>query len=101
MSTRRTFLQQAGLMASAAYIQPSVLFMKKYKLGLQLFSIRDAIAKDVRTTMQQVAGYGYEEVETYGFDKRYWGVEPKTAKQILDDSGFGLGLTPACDFRII
>ena len=86
MSTRRTFLQQAGQLAFAAYIKPSALFTKQYKLGLQLYSIREAIAKDVRTTMQQIASYGYEEVETYGFDKRYWGVEPKTAKQILDDN---------------
>ena len=74
------------MMASATLVQPSFLFKKKFKLGLQLYTIRDAIAKDVRTTMKQIAGYGYEEVETYGFNKGYWGLESKVAKQILDEN---------------
>jgi sugar phosphate isomerase/epimerase len=83
---RRVFLKQTGMMASATLVQPSFLFKKKFKLGLQLYTIRDAIAKDVRTTMKQIAGYGYEEVETYGFNKGYWGLESKVAKQILDEN---------------
>jgi sugar phosphate isomerase/epimerase len=86
MSTRRAFLKQAGLITSVAYVNPSLLFKKNYKLGLQLYSIRDAIAKDVRTTMKQIAGFGYQVVETYGFNKGYWGLDAKTAKQILDDN---------------
>ncbi len=86
MPTRRTFLKQAGLLTSFAYINPSSLFEVKYKLGLQLYSIRDAIAKDVRATMNQIAGFGYEEVETYGFNKGYWGLDAKTAKKVLDDN---------------
>ncbi|MET3878766.1 sugar phosphate isomerase/epimerase [Chitinophaga sp. OAE865] len=86
MSTRRTFLKQAGLITSAAWINPPSFFNTKYKLGLQLYTIRDAIEKDVRAAMKQIAGYGYEEVETYGFNKHYWGFDPKTAKQILDDN---------------
>ena len=83
---RRAFLKQAGITASATLVQPSFLFKKRFKLGLQLYTIRDAIAKDVKTTMKQIAGYGYEEVETYGFNKGYWGLEPKVAKQILDEN---------------
>lgn len=86
MGDRRTFLKQAGLLTSAAWMNLSFSGDKKYKLGLQLYSIRDAIARDVRSTMQQIASFGYEEVETYGFDKHYWGVEPKVARQILDDN---------------
>ena len=74
------------MLASAILVQPSFLFRKKFKLGLQLYTIRDAIAKDVRTTMKQIAGYGYEEVETYGFNKGYWGLDTKVAKQILDEN---------------
>jgi sugar phosphate isomerase/epimerase len=83
---RRVFIKQTGVLASATLVQPSFLFKGKFKLGLQLYTIRDAIAKDVRTTMKQIAGYGYEEVETYGFNKGYWGLEPKVAKQILDEN---------------
>jgi sugar phosphate isomerase/epimerase len=83
---RRVFIKQTGVLASATLVQPSFLFKGKFKLGLQLYTIRDAIGKDVRTTMKQIAGYGYEEVETYGFNKGYWGLEPKVAKQILDEN---------------
>ena len=89
MTTRRTFLQQTGLLTSAILLNPPFLFNRKYKLGLQLYTIRDAMAKDVRNTLRQVASFGYEEVETYGFNygsnKNYWGYAPKVARQILDD----------------
>lgn len=83
---RRTFLKQAGLMTSFALVRPSVLFKENFKLGLQLYSIRDAIATDVRKAFKQIEGFGYEEVETYGFNKGYWGLDSKTAKQLLDDN---------------
>lgn len=83
---RRTFLKQTGLMTSFAFVHPSILFGEKFKLGLQLYTIHDAIAADVRKALKQIAGFGYEEVETYGFNKGYWGLESKVAKQLLDDN---------------
>ena len=83
---RRTYLKQAGLMTSFAFVRPSVLFKEKFKLALQLYTIRDAIATDVRKAFKQIADFGYEEVETYGFNKGYWGFDSKTAKQLLDDN---------------
>ena len=83
---RRTFLKQAGLMTSFALVHPSTLFKEKFKLGLQLYTIRDAIATDVRKALKQISGFGYEEVETYGFNKGYWGMESKVVKQLLDDN---------------
>lgn len=90
MSTRRTFLKQSVVLAAAACIRPNVLFTDNYKLGLQLYTIRDAIAKDLRGTLKQISAYGYQEVETYGFNygdnKYYWGQEPKIARKILEES---------------
>jgi sugar phosphate isomerase/epimerase len=63
----------------------------KFKLGLQLFTIREAMAKDLRATFQRIVEFGYQEVETYGFNygnnKYYWGLEPKQASQLLSDCG--------------
>lgn len=92
MSSRRIFLKQAG-MASTVVAMPaafSLLSIKpKFKLGLQLYTIRAAMEKDLRSTLMQVASFGYEEVETYGFNygnnKYYWGLAPKQARQLLDD----------------
>ena len=83
---RRTFLKQTGLMTSFALVNPSIVFKEKFKLGLQLYTIRDAISTDVRKAFKQISGFGYEEVETYGFNKGYWGLESKVAKQLLDDN---------------
>ena len=83
---RRTFLKQTGLMTSFALVHPSIIFKEKFKLGLQLYTIRDAITTDVRKAFKQISGFGYEEVETYGFNKGYWGLESKVAKQLLDDN---------------
>ena len=44
--------------------------MKKFKLGLQLYSVRDEMAKDFEGTLKKVSEMGYEYVEFAGyFDK--------------------------------
>jgi hypothetical protein len=50
---------------------PSLIFANakpKFKLGLQLYTIREAMEKDLRATLTRVSGFGYQEVETYGFN---------------------------------
>jgi len=74
-------------LATASLVAPSFLIKKKYKLGLQLYSIREAMARDLKATLKQVAAYGYEEVEIYGFsDKKYYKLQPSVFKSILDDN---------------
>lgn len=94
LQSRRYFLQQAGSLATSALMFPSPLqrsASNKFKLGLQLFTIREAMAKDLRATFQRIVEFGYQEVETYGFNygnnKYYWGLEPKQASQLLSDCG--------------
>lgn len=69
MSTRRTFLKQAGLLTPAAFALPNVLMaeMKTTNVGLQLYTLRDLVSKDPRKTVEQVAAAGYKELELYGF----------------------------------
>lgn len=92
--SRRTFLKQAGLFSASAMLLPSELTAStkdKFKLGLQLYTIREAMAKDLRGTFKQIAAMGYQEVEIYGFNygnnKYYWGLEPKDAGKLLSDCG--------------
>ncbi len=94
LQSRRNFLQQAGSLATSALMFPSALqrnASNKFKLGLQLFTIREAMAKDLRGTFKRIVEFGYQEVETYGFNygnnKYYWGLEPKEASQLLSDCG--------------
>ena len=55
-------------------------------MGLQLFTLRAAMAQDVAGTLKRIAAMGYEEVETYGFDDgaiRYYGMDAKAFRQML------------------
>jgi sugar phosphate isomerase/epimerase len=88
MITRRTFLQQAGAFASAAVVVPLPQRRAPYKMGLQLFTVRAALARDVEGTLKYIAGLGYEEVETYGFDPQamgYYGLPAKAFAERLRD----------------
>ena len=53
------------------------------KYGLQLYSVRDAMEKDVRSTLARVAQIGYTSVEFAGF----FGVDAHTMKNWLDEFG--------------
>lgn len=59
------------------------------KIGLQLYTLRNEIAKDLEGTLKKVAEIGYKEVELYGYsDGKFFGKTPKEFKAIL--KGFGL-----------
>jgi sugar phosphate isomerase/epimerase len=88
MISRRTFLHQAGAFASAALATPLSQTRPRYKMGLQLYTVRAALARDVDGTLKHIAGLGYEEVETYGFDPQgigYYGLPAKAFAQRLRD----------------
>lgn len=91
MSNRRHFLKQAGIITTAAWLSPAWAAAApfSYKLGLQLYSLNNEMKKDPKGTLQQVASFGYREVETYGFNhgnnQFYWGMAPKDFRQLLDD----------------
>jgi sugar phosphate isomerase/epimerase len=60
----------------------------KYKMGLQLFTVRGPLAQDVTGTIQKVAAIGYQDCETYGYDpgqKQYYGLPTSSFKQLLAD----------------
>lgn len=54
--------------------------MKKFKIGLQLFSIRDAMEKDMDAALKTVKDMGYDYVEFAG----YFGKSSAEVKAILD-----------------
>jgi sugar phosphate isomerase/epimerase len=91
MMTRRTFIQHAGALASAAVALPAAQAQPRYKLGLQLYTMRAAMARDVDDTLKRVAAMGYQEVETYGFDPqglRFYGLPAATFAEKLKSYGF-------------
>ncbi len=70
--SRRRFLAGGTMAATAALISPRLLHAATANpaIGLQLFSVREALAKDYAGALKQVAAIGYREVEAAGFYKR-------------------------------
>jgi sugar phosphate isomerase/epimerase len=89
--SRRDFLQAVALTTATLTTLPA--FSKnrapKYKMGLQLFTIRDAMASDLKNTLKKVSELGYQDTETYGFDpanKKYYGLNAVDFKKLMEDN---------------
>jgi len=88
---RRSFLQTSGYLGMVSSIGCATLKPMKtsqYKLGYQLYSVRDAMALDPVKTLKSLKVMGYEDFELYGFDHEqgtYYGFAPKDFKKVLDD----------------
>jgi sugar phosphate isomerase/epimerase len=86
---RRDFLTTLGASAAAIAV-PGVAaaarlpnLVAPQPIGLQLYTVRDLMQRDVEYTLRQVAAIGYREVEFAGlFDK-----EPKKVRGMLDKLG--------------
>jgi sugar phosphate isomerase/epimerase len=90
MTTRRDFLTQAGLLSAGLMIAPQLLSAKGTKVvGLQLYSLRDQLPKDVKGVIAKVAAAGYKEVETFGYSKQngFWGLDAKAFSSLLKANG--------------
>lgn len=90
MNSRRTFIKQTGLLAAGALLAPSLAFKPAKKtVGIQLYTLRDQLPKDVKGVIRKVAEAGYKEVETYGYSikDKFWGLDPKAFKSLLNENG--------------
>lgn len=86
---RRSFIKNT---AKATIIAPLAynfdLNKPKYKMGYQLFSIRDQMAIDPINTLKSLKKMGYQDFEIYGFDNEkqmYYGLKSSEFKKVLDD----------------
>jgi sugar phosphate isomerase/epimerase len=88
---RRKFIEKSGIIGFAAFLPVSYLSAidnPKYKMGYQLYSIRDQMAIDPLNTLKFLKKIGYQDFEAYGFDNEkgmYYGYKSSEFKQILDD----------------
>jgi len=89
--SRRTFLKTSALTIAATAIGSRYLFAvgkKNDTLGLQLYSVRDDMAKDPIGTLKQLSAMGYKYVEHAGYsDRKFYGIPAKEFKTHLDDLG--------------
>lgn len=92
---RRDFVKTSTL-GSLAILTSSCMnanSSSNYKLGYQLFSIRDRMAVDPLDTLKQLQSVGYQDFEIYGYNPEkndIYGFTPKAFKTVLDDLGLSV-----------
>lgn len=92
---RRVFIKRSAVASAAIAIFPSCVTSSTGsdipEIGVQLYTVRDAMAKDPRGTLEQVAKIGYKKIETAGYsDGKVYGFVGKEFKSFLDDLGLKL-----------
>jgi len=95
MKNRRSFLKTSaagalGLMALSPLgcVSAANNDKKNFGVGLQLYSIRDAIAADMPGSLKKVAELGYKYVELASYaDGKFYGLDPIEFRNIVDDLG--------------
>ena len=71
---------------------------KKTDIGVQLYTVRDAMAKDLNGTLSKVAATGYTTVEgTYGGAQGFYGMAPKEFAALLKTTGLAM---PSAHYRL-
>lgn len=84
-SSRRTFLKASGAVAAAACVSAGRLAAKALRApaGLQIYSVRDQLAKDLDGTLAKVRAAGYTVVEAAG----YYGRTATEFRKSMDQAG--------------
>lgn len=98
--SRKDFLKTSGALAlSLPFLTRSTALAKPLDtVGLQLYTLRNEVSKDLAGTLKRVAEIGYKELELFGYSNgTYFGKTPTELRSMLD----GLGLkTPSGHFLV-
>jgi len=88
--SRREFLKSSAILVAGASLFPNHLFASPKKierLGLQLYTVRDAMRTDPSGTLKKISTMGYFHVEHAGYnDRKFYGYTVKEFKAVLDDT---------------
>lgn len=94
---RRNFLQLSmmglGAVGLSACNMNGSVSLNRTPLGVQLYMLRESMAKSPEKTLKAIADIGFKEIEMFGFGKSlfnhdpFFGLEPSTFKALLDQNG--------------
>ena len=99
MTSRRSFIKSSSLLSAGVLLAPSILKYKSSYIGLQLYTVRDAMEKDAAGTLAKVASIGYNSVEnaTYTGTQTFYGLDAKAYAKLLKDNGL---MNPSGHYRL-
>ncbi|MGL6267575.1 MAG: sugar phosphate isomerase/epimerase family protein [Chitinophagaceae bacterium] len=91
ISRRKMIRSLAGYTAGSLLLNNAFATTKKspHPVGLQLYTLRSEISKDARGTLKKVSDLGFKEVENFGYNGKFFGMDAKTYRDMLN----GMGLT--------
>src|SRR5436305_11322607 len=98
MATRRSFIKSTSFAAAALAIKPSVFKYNHSYIGLQLYTVRDAMQKDPAGSLAKVAQIGYNSVEgaTYTGTENFYGMDAKSFADLLKKNNL---IMPSSHYR--
>jgi sugar phosphate isomerase/epimerase len=97
MTSRRSFLKTSALLSAGVLVAPKLFAYDKKYIGLQLYTVRDHMGKDVAGTLAKVAQIGYNSVEAgYGAGK-YYGQTPADFAALLKQNGL---IMPSAHYQL-
>lgn len=106
MQKRRTFLKNSAGLTLGAFLSGGLLScngngvrsdfrLKEY--GIQLWTVKEFMEKDPKGTLEQLAEYGYDTIESFGGSKGIlWGMKVPEMKKFLADNGLKM-VSSHCD----
>ena len=99
MSSRRSFIKATSLLTAGAFIESPFVEKKKNYIGLQLYTVRDAMQADPTGTLAKVAKIGYNSLEgaTYTGTQKFYGMEPAEFSKVLKQNGL---IMPSSHYRL-
>ncbi|SDS68411.1 Sugar phosphate isomerase/epimerase [Mucilaginibacter mallensis] len=99
MTNRRTFIKTSVLLSAGILAAPNLFAYDKKYIGLQLYTVRDYMAKDPAATLAQVAQIGYTSVEgaTYTGSEQFYGMDAKAFGSLLKQNGL---IMPSSHYRL-
>jgi len=90
-NSRRDFIKNTALVVAGAALLPNDLFAEPAKIvrvGIQLYSVRDAMGKDPKGSLKKISDMGYLHVEHANYvDRKFYGYGAKEFKSLLDGMG--------------
>ena len=94
ISRRKMIKSLAGYTAGSLLLNNAFATAKKspHAIGLQLYTLRNEMGKDATGTLKKVSDLGFKEVENFGYNGKFFGMDAKTYRDTL--SGLGLS-TPS------
>jgi sugar phosphate isomerase/epimerase len=99
MTTRRSFIKSTSVLSAAFLMAPSEILKKKSLIGLQLYTVREAMLKDPADTLSRVAKIGFNSVEgaTYTGTQKFYGMDPAAFSKLLKSNGL---IMPSAHYRL-